>query len=193
MSLSENSPFPFVTKESHSDLFQGFQWLKEQEKKWNGEDHKKQESWTWHLSPCHQGSPCQLSATVCVRPRPGCCSFPWWQISLPRQFSSHLLIGQHHHSTFPGKPPPGCFRPKDNWDSIPKTYPKQAGFQKGEPFRGKFPQTALMIFWIMNQGRAAAGAEPGVSGNSQSGCQIKTSTNKSTSTLKGMFCLPGNW
>lgn len=110
-------------------------------------------------------------------------------MSLPRQFYSHLLIGQHHHSTFPGKPPPGCFRPKDNWDSTKKKYPKQAGFKKGEPFRGKFPQTALMIFWIMNQARAAAGAEPGVSGNSQSGCQIKTNTNKSTSTLKGYVLL----
>lgn len=189
MSLSEISPFSVVTKERHCALLSGLSVTEGagQEVQWEG----LQKTGMLHLtlSPCHQGSAWQHSANRVSGHVLAAALFPGDKYLNPDNFAAICWLGQHHHSPLPGKAPPGCFRPKDNWNAIPKTYPKQAGFGKRKPFWGQLPQSALMIFWIMNQGRAAAAAEAGVSGNSQPGCQIKTNTIKSSSTFKGFVLL----
>lgn len=88
MSLTENSPFSVVIKERHSDLLPELSATEGAGEKWNGKDHKKQESWTWQLSPCHGGSTCQHSANPCVRPWPGSCSFPGDKYLYPDNFTA---------------------------------------------------------------------------------------------------------
>lgn len=97
--LSENSTFsvPVLLRKDIVAFFQGsfaFSVRRSRKRKRDGNDHKKEESWTWHISPCHQHSTCSTALLhVSDHVLPPALS-PGRQVSLSAQFYSRLLTGQ---------------------------------------------------------------------------------------------------